>query len=66
MLGNTEVVPNETDVNEYKLTELSDVFLELGDDANALESALHQRAAVLLDENKVNEAWMTLLAFNEG
>jgi flavin reductase (DIM6/NTAB) family NADH-FMN oxidoreductase RutF len=66
MLGNTEVVPNETDVNEYKLTELSDLFLELQDDAPALEKALHQRAALLLDENKVNEAWMTLLAFNEG
>jgi flavin reductase (DIM6/NTAB) family NADH-FMN oxidoreductase RutF len=64
MLGNTEIIPNETDVNEYKLTELADLFLELESDASALEKALHQRAALLLDENKLNEAWMTLLAFN--
>ncbi len=66
MLGNTEQLPNETDVNEYKLTELADMFLELGSDANALEKSLHQRAAELLDQNKVNEAWMTLLAYNLG
>jgi flavin reductase (DIM6/NTAB) family NADH-FMN oxidoreductase RutF len=66
MLGNTAQLPNETDVNEYKLTELADLFLALGDDANALEKALHQRAAALLDQNKVSEAWMTLLAYNLG
>jgi flavin reductase (DIM6/NTAB) family NADH-FMN oxidoreductase RutF len=53
-------------LNEYKLTELADMFLELGSDANALEKSLHQRAAELLDQNKVNEAWMTLLAYNLG
>jgi len=64
ILGNTEQIPNETDVNEYKLTELSDLFLEFENDPVALELSLHQRAAGLLDENKLNEAWMTLLAFN--
>ena len=66
MLGNTEQMPNETDVNEYKLTELSELFLELSDDAEGLERALHQRAAVLLNQNKIQEAWMTLLSFNAG
>lgn len=66
MLGNTEQMPNETDVNEYKLTELSELFLDLSDDAEGLERALHQRAAVLLNQNKIQEAWMTLLSFNAG
>ncbi len=66
MLGNTEQMPNETDVNEYKLTELSELFLDLSDDAEGLEIALHQRAAVLLNQNKIQEAWMTLLSFNAG
>jgi flavin reductase (DIM6/NTAB) family NADH-FMN oxidoreductase RutF len=63
-LGGIEQVPDETEVNEYKLLELSDLFLELEDDASALEKALHQRAKQLLTENKLEEAWMSLLAFN--
>ncbi len=63
-LGNTEKMPDETMVNEYKLTELSDVFMDNEGDGLALERALHQYAAALLDQGKVEEAWMTLLAFN--
>ena len=63
-LGGIEQVPDETEVNEYKLLELSDLFLELEDDASELEKALHERAKQLLTENKLEEAWMTLLAFN--
>jgi flavin reductase (DIM6/NTAB) family NADH-FMN oxidoreductase RutF len=63
-LGNIEELPNETDVNEYKLIELSDVFIELEDDAVALENKLHEIAKELLKENKTEEAWMTLLSFN--
>jgi flavin reductase (DIM6/NTAB) family NADH-FMN oxidoreductase RutF len=63
-LGNVEKWPDETSVNEYKLTELSDLFIAFQDNAAILEEKLHQRAAQLLDENRVNEAWMTLLAFN--
>lgn len=63
-LGGIEQLPDETDVNEYKLLELSDLFLDLEDDAAALEVALHQKAKQLLTENKLEEAWMTLLAFN--
>ena len=65
-LGNIEELPNETDVNEYKLLELSDLFMDLEDDAAALELELHKRAQLLLTENKLEEAWMTLLAFNNG
>ncbi|MCB0794723.1 MAG: flavin reductase family protein [Flavobacteriales bacterium] len=64
-LGNTEVLPDETSVNEYKLTELSELFITHQDDAAALEKALHLRAHELLEAKRVDEAWRTLLAFNE-
>jgi len=65
-LAGIEALPDETDVNEYKLLELSELFVSLEDDATTLENALHERAKGLLKENKLNEAWMTLLAFNNG
>lgn len=64
-LGGIETLPDETTVNEYKLTELADMFIEFENDAKALEQKLHERAHRLLEENKVAEAWMTLLAFND-
>ena len=66
MLGNIEVLPDETDVNDYKLMELSEIFLELQDDGSALELKLHEHAANLLDNGDVNGAWKTLLSFNLG
>jgi hypothetical protein len=63
-LGNIEALPDETSVNEYKLTELAELFIEFEDDAKKLETALHQKAASFLNEGKVNDAWLTLLSFN--
>jgi flavin reductase (DIM6/NTAB) family NADH-FMN oxidoreductase RutF len=63
-LAGIEELPNETDVNEYKLLELSTLFLELEHDASALEQALHQKAHALLAQNQLEEAWLTLLSFN--
>lgn len=63
-LAGIEALPNETDVNEYKLLELSTLFLELEHDAAALEQALHKRAQELLTVNQLEEAWLTLLSFN--
>jgi flavin reductase (DIM6/NTAB) family NADH-FMN oxidoreductase RutF len=63
-LAGIEELPNETDVNEYKLLELSTLFLELEHDASALEAALHRSAHDLLAQNKLEEAWLTLLSFN--
>lgn len=63
-LAGIEVLPNETDVNEYKLMELSELFVSLEDNAMELEKQLHQKAKLLLSENKLEEAWLTLLAFN--
>lgn len=64
-LAGIDVLPNETDVNDYKLLELSDFFLSLEDEPAQLEQALHNKAKELLTENKLEEAWMTLLAFND-
>lgn len=63
-LANVEAIPNETDVNDYKLIELSEVFIKYEDDAVQLEKKLHLLAKQLLEENKVEEAWLTLLSFN--
>ena len=64
MLANVEELPNETDVNEYKLIELSELFVKLEDNPTELEKELHKLAQSLLKENKVEDAWKTLLAFN--
>ncbi|MBM3186083.1 MAG: flavin reductase family protein [Bacteroidetes bacterium] len=63
-LAGIEALPNETDVNEYKLIELSDLFVSLEEKPTELEQKLHVRASELLKENKLEEAWMTLLSFN--
>lgn len=64
-LGNVEGLPNETDVNDYKLMELSDLFMEHQDDAAELEKQLHLKASELLKEGNVIDAWKTLLSFND-
>lgn len=64
LAGITEF-PNETDVNEYKLLELSDLFVNLEDEPAKLEEALHHRAQELLAKDDLTGAWMTLLAFND-
>jgi len=63
-LANIETIPNETDVNDYKLIELSEVFIKYEGDPAQLEKELHLLAKQLLEENKVEEAWLTLLSFN--
>jgi flavin reductase (DIM6/NTAB) family NADH-FMN oxidoreductase RutF len=64
-LGAILKVPDETRVNEYKLTELSELFIALQDQPQELQQALHRRAQELLSRSLVEEAWMTLLAFND-
>jgi flavin reductase (DIM6/NTAB) family NADH-FMN oxidoreductase RutF len=65
LAGITEI-PDETDVNEYKLLELSDIFISLEDQPTELELALHRHAQELLAKEQLKEAWMTLLSFNNG
>jgi flavin reductase (DIM6/NTAB) family NADH-FMN oxidoreductase RutF len=64
-LAGITALPNETDVNEYKLLELSDIFVTLEDEPAKLERALHERAKTLIANNDIEGAWMTLLAFND-
>lgn len=58
-------IPDETAVNEYKLLELSELFVSLEEQPAKLELALHQRAKELIAQNKIDEAWLTLLSFND-
>ena len=66
LLAGIEKLPNETDVNEYKLVELNNYFVSLDNEPIQLELALHKHAQELLTEGKLEEAWMTLLAFNNN
>ena len=63
-LGGIEILPDETEVNDFKLVELSELFISLEDDANALEIALHKKAQEFLAKNELEAAWKTLLSFN--
>ncbi|MEY3399071.1 MAG: hypothetical protein RL220_1665 [Bacteroidota bacterium] len=63
-LASVTSLPDETSVNEYKLLELAELFMQHEDDAKMLEVKLHERAQGLLRENRIEEAWKTLLSFN--
>lgn len=63
-LANESALPDETDINEYKLLELSQLFIKYEDDAAELEQALHLHAKALIKTGKITEAWKTLLTFN--
>ncbi len=63
-LANAEAYPDETDVNEYKLIELSSIFIEHENDANLLEISLHKKAKSLIEDGNIEDAWKSLLAFN--
>ena len=55
-LGGIEQLPNETEVNEYKLTDLSELFIEYEDNQKQLELALHQKAKSMLNKDLLEEA----------
>ena len=64
ILANEPALPDETDINEYKLLDLHELFIKYEDDAVQLESELHQHAKKLIAQGEINNAWKTLLAFN--
>jgi len=64
LLANVEQLPDETLVNEYKLIELSDLFVSLEDNPSELEHVLYKHAQRLIVENKIQDAWKTILSFN--
>jgi flavin reductase (DIM6/NTAB) family NADH-FMN oxidoreductase RutF len=63
-LGGIEQLPDETDVNDFKLIELSDLFMTYESDAAELEKQLHLLAKDYLAKGQLSEAWKTLLSFN--
>jgi flavin reductase (DIM6/NTAB) family NADH-FMN oxidoreductase RutF len=64
-LGNVEELPSELDVNDYKLYELSETFIQFEDHAVQLEEELHKIAKQHINNNHIELAWKTLLAFND-
>jgi flavin reductase (DIM6/NTAB) family NADH-FMN oxidoreductase RutF len=64
LLASVEEIPNETEVNEYKLLELSEIFVSLEDNPQKLELTLHENAKDLIKNNQIIDAWKTLLSFN--
>ena len=65
-LGAASAIPDETEVNEHKLIELSELFMEHEDDPTALEAALFAEARKRIVQGDVDGAWKTLLAYNPG
>ncbi|MBI2258185.1 MAG: flavin reductase family protein [Flavobacteriia bacterium] len=65
LLASVESIPDETEVNEYKLLELSELFITLEKNPNELKKKLYQNASNLIAENKIIEAWKTILSFND-
>lgn len=63
LAGITEI-PDETEVNEFKLIELSEIFVSLEDEPAKLELELHKLAQNFLKQDNLEDAWKTLLAFN--
>ncbi len=63
-LAGVEQLPDETSVNEFKLLDLAELFIEFENDSVTLEQRLHALAKEFLNANQLSEAWMTLLAFN--
>lgn len=64
-LANLPAMPDETSVNEYKLTELADLLISHDGKRSELRRALHSRAHELLAQGKTDDAFMTLLTFND-
>lgn len=63
-LAGITALPDETDVNEFKLTELAELFIEFDKNYEELEYALHKKAAHFIDQKNIIDAWKTLLSFN--
>lgn len=62
-LGNIEHLPTQEEVTHYKNSgAINELFELYGKDKTKLEEHLNHTAKRLLEENKVKEAWMVLLA----
>ena len=64
-LANLPALPDETSVNEHKLTELADLFIRFQSDKSELRRALHLHAKGSLEKGRAEEALRTLLTYND-
>jgi len=65
-LGALLEMPDETEVNDFKLLELSDLFIEHEGDGEALEEAVHRYAATCIENGAIADALKAVLTFNLG
>jgi hypothetical protein len=65
-LGALLEMPDETEVNDFKLLELSDLFIEHEGDGAGLEEAVHRYAAACIQKGAVQDALKAVLTFNLG
>lgn len=67
MLGNSERIPSEKEISEFKNREDVKNFLNaLEGDSENLTTAVHIAAHKLLSENKINDAWLLLMCINKN
>jgi flavin reductase (DIM6/NTAB) family NADH-FMN oxidoreductase RutF len=64
LLASIRDVPDETAVNDHKLTELAEIFMQWAHDPAALQATLHRRAQEYLGRGDKESAWKTILAYN--
>jgi flavin reductase (DIM6/NTAB) family NADH-FMN oxidoreductase RutF len=62
MLGNIEKLPAPDEVSAYRDATLKPLFDSRKNDKQSLTKEIHLHAKNLLDQNKVEEAWKTLLS----
>jgi flavin reductase (DIM6/NTAB) family NADH-FMN oxidoreductase RutF len=64
ILASLQAIPDETQVNDFKLEILSDIFMDFQDSPEELLEALHRKASGFIREGKLTEGWMCLLSYN--
>ncbi len=66
ILGNSERIPTDEEVSDFKNGEEVKKFLHaLEEDSENLTTAVHITAHKLLSENKINDAWLLLMSIEK-
>ncbi|MFM2157028.1 MAG: hypothetical protein RL516_1777 [Bacteroidota bacterium] len=67
ILGNSECIPSQEEISEFKKREDVKSFLSaLEGDLENLTTAVHIAAHKLLSENKINDAWLLLMCIEKS
>jgi flavin reductase (DIM6/NTAB) family NADH-FMN oxidoreductase RutF len=64
ILASVTEIPDETEVNSFKLECLSDLFIEHQDTPEILLDALHVKASEYIEASDIRSAWCCLLSYN--